>query len=111
MNGFLVVAVVASFLALLFTAAAGVQLPALLTANFAAVPASLPIIALSFVYQARRGVPDGMSCDGPSRMVCQCLCKARVFDAEPAYGQESRRACSHKRWKGRALLSVKQNGD
>eukprot|EP00271_Cylindrocystis_brebissonii_P022855 TRINITY_DN8972_c0_g1_i1.p1 TRINITY_DN8972_c0_g1~~TRINITY_DN8972_c0_g1_i1.p1 ORF type:complete len:250 (+),score=43.42 TRINITY_DN8972_c0_g1_i1:22-750(+) len=50
-NGGLVVAVLASFLVLLALLGGETQLDALLHANLAAVPASLPVLALSFVYQ------------------------------------------------------------
>ncbi|KAL8170852.1 hypothetical protein V2J09_022656 [Rumex salicifolius] len=50
-NGALVVGIVASFTALVVVASGDLHWEALLKANFAAVPISLPIIALSFVYQ------------------------------------------------------------
>eukprot|EP00898_Chlorokybus_atmophyticus_P007366 jgi/Chlat1/7630/Chrsp64S07164 len=50
-NNALVVGVVVSFLFLLAVAAGGVQPERLLAANWAAVPASVPVIALAFVYQ------------------------------------------------------------
>ncbi|KAK8492993.1 hypothetical protein V6N12_037522 [Hibiscus sabdariffa] len=50
-NGVLVLGVIASFTALVAVASGGLEWDALLKANFAAVPMSIPIIALSFVYQ------------------------------------------------------------
>ncbi|WCJ20570.1 Tryptophan/tyrosine permease [Euphorbia peplus] len=50
-NGALVLAIIASFTALVAVASGNLQLDALLKANFEAVPMSIPIIALSFVYQ------------------------------------------------------------
>ncbi|KAL4282744.1 hypothetical protein GQ457_16G007110 [Hibiscus cannabinus] len=50
-NGVLVLGVIASFTALVAVASGGLEWDALLNANFAAVPMSIPIIALSFVYQ------------------------------------------------------------
>lgn len=49
-NGALVVGVVASFLGLLAVAAPGIDTSALTTSHWAAVPATLPVVALSFVY-------------------------------------------------------------
>eukprot|EP00850_Spirogloea_muscicola_P004092 SM000017S02832 [mRNA] locus=s17:558669:560288:- [translate_table: standard] len=50
-NGLLVAGVVASFVALVVLAAGDVNSAALLQGNLLAVPGSIPIIALSFVYQ------------------------------------------------------------
>ncbi|OAY57905.1 tyrosine-specific transport protein [Manihot esculenta] len=50
-NGVLVLGIIISFTALVAVASGGLQLDALLKANFEAVPMSIPIIALSFVYQ------------------------------------------------------------
>ncbi|KAJ7294947.1 hypothetical protein O6H91_Y222500 [Diphasiastrum complanatum] len=50
-NGALVLAVVATFMILVSVAAGQLQLDALMKANFAAVPQSVPVIALAFVYQ------------------------------------------------------------
>ncbi|KAH7560804.1 hypothetical protein JRO89_XS10G0109700 [Xanthoceras sorbifolium] len=50
-NGALVLGIIISFTALVVVASGDVQLNALLKANFEAVPMSIPIIALSFVYQ------------------------------------------------------------
>ncbi|XP_078445213.1 tryptophan/tyrosine permease isoform X2 [Wolffia australiana] len=50
-NGILIFGIVASFTGLLGTAGGNLKLDSLLEANFAAVPPSIPIIALSFVYQ------------------------------------------------------------
>ncbi|KAH9790360.1 hypothetical protein KPL71_003375 [Citrus sinensis] len=50
-NGALVVGIIISFTALVFVASGDLQWNALLKANFEAVPMSIPIIALSFVYQ------------------------------------------------------------
>ncbi|XP_038681400.1 tyrosine-specific transport protein [Tripterygium wilfordii] len=50
-NGALVFGIIASFTALVVVAGGNVQWDALLKANFEAVPMSIPIIALSFVYQ------------------------------------------------------------
>ncbi|XWS52637.1 hypothetical protein CRYUN_Cryun11dG0088100 [Craigia yunnanensis] len=50
-NGVLVFGIIASFTALVAVASGGLEWDALLKANFEAVPISIPIIALSFVYQ------------------------------------------------------------
>ncbi|KAF2291780.1 hypothetical protein GH714_035568 [Hevea brasiliensis] len=50
-NGVLVFGIIISFTALAAVASGEVQPDALLKANFEAVPMSIPIIALSFVYQ------------------------------------------------------------
>ncbi|XP_038999038.1 LOW QUALITY PROTEIN: tryptophan-specific transport protein-like [Hibiscus syriacus] len=50
-NGVLVLGIIASFTALVSVASGGLEWDALLKANFAAVPMSIPIFALSFVYQ------------------------------------------------------------
>ncbi|XP_012075989.1 tyrosine-specific transport protein isoform X1 [Jatropha curcas] len=50
-NGVLIFGIIGSFTALVAVASGGLQLDALLKANFEAVPMSIPIIALSFVYQ------------------------------------------------------------
>ncbi|KAK5803712.1 hypothetical protein PVK06_031361 [Gossypium arboreum] len=50
-NGVLVFGIIASFTALVAVASGGLEWDALLKANFEAVPMSIPIIALSFVYQ------------------------------------------------------------
>ncbi|ESQ41963.1 hypothetical protein EUTSA_v10013310mg [Eutrema salsugineum] len=50
-NGVLVFGLIASFAALVAVASGGLHWEALLKANFEAVPMSIPIIALSFVYQ------------------------------------------------------------
>jgi len=50
-NGFLVVGILMSFTCLVVVASANLQWSSLLEANFAAAPQSIPIIALSFVYQ------------------------------------------------------------
>ncbi|TYI64972.1 hypothetical protein E1A91_D09G125300v1 [Gossypium mustelinum] len=50
-NGVLVFGIIASFIALVAVASGGLEWDALLKANFEAVPMSIPIIALSFVYQ------------------------------------------------------------
>ncbi|CAD5332161.1 unnamed protein product [Arabidopsis thaliana] len=50
-NGVLVFGVIASFAALVAVASGDLHWEALLKANFEAVPMSIPIIALSFVYQ------------------------------------------------------------
>ncbi|CAL5085281.1 unnamed protein product [Urochloa decumbens] len=50
-NGFLVVGILASFTSLVVVASGNLQWSSLLEANFAAAPQSIPIIALSFVYQ------------------------------------------------------------
>ncbi|PPS05351.1 hypothetical protein GOBAR_AA15300 [Gossypium barbadense] len=50
-NGVLVFGIIASFTALVSVASGGLEWDALLKANFEAVPMSIPIIALSFVYQ------------------------------------------------------------
>ncbi|KAM7261012.1 hypothetical protein ACFE04_026487 [Oxalis oulophora] len=50
-NGVLVFGILASFVALVVVASGNLQLETLLKANFAAVQISIPIIALSFVYQ------------------------------------------------------------
>ncbi|KAH7435031.1 hypothetical protein KP509_06G046100 [Ceratopteris richardii] len=50
-NGFLVAGIIGSFALLVFAAAGELDWGSLLKANFAAVPMSIPIIALSFVYQ------------------------------------------------------------
>jgi len=50
-NGFLVVGILMSFTSLVVVASANLQWSSLLEANFAAAPQSIPIIALSFVYQ------------------------------------------------------------
>ncbi|KAK9846332.1 hypothetical protein WJX81_001708 [Elliptochloris bilobata] len=50
-NSALVVAVVASFLALLALASGGMDSRSLARANWAAVPATLPVLSLAFVYQ------------------------------------------------------------
>jgi tyrosine-specific transport protein len=49
-NGGLVVAVLLAFFGLLASAAPGVDPEALLRADWGAVPATLPVVALSFVY-------------------------------------------------------------
>lgn len=50
-NGVLVLGIIVSFTALVTVASGGLHWDALLKANFEAVPMSIPIIALSFVYQ------------------------------------------------------------
>ncbi|XP_028073275.1 uncharacterized protein LOC114275410 [Camellia sinensis] len=50
-NGVLVFGIITSFTALVVVASSDLHWDALLKANFGAVPASIPIIALSFVYQ------------------------------------------------------------
>lgn len=50
-NGFLVVGIIGSFTILVVAAAGDLHWSSLLRANFAASPQSIPIIALSFVYQ------------------------------------------------------------
>ncbi|CAD6222727.1 unnamed protein product [Miscanthus lutarioriparius] len=50
-NGFLVAGILASFTSLVVVASGNLQWSSLLEANFAAAPQSIPIIALSFVYQ------------------------------------------------------------
>ncbi|GLT55639.1 hypothetical protein SLA2020_287430 [Shorea laevis] len=50
-NGVLVFGIIISFAALVVVASGDLQWDALLKANFEAVPMSIPIIALSFVYQ------------------------------------------------------------
>ncbi|XP_050237776.1 uncharacterized protein LOC126687302 [Mercurialis annua] len=50
-NGILVVGIITSFTTLVAVASGNIHLDALLKANFEAVPMSIPIIALSFVYQ------------------------------------------------------------
>ncbi|XP_007015321.2 PREDICTED: tyrosine-specific transport protein [Theobroma cacao] len=50
-NGILVLGIIASFAALVAVASGGLEWDSLLKANFEAVPMSIPIIALSFVYQ------------------------------------------------------------
>ncbi|CAL5061169.1 unnamed protein product [Urochloa decumbens] len=50
-NGFLVFGILASFTSLVVVASGNLQWSSLLEANFAAAPQSIPIIALSFVYQ------------------------------------------------------------
>ncbi|OEL33373.1 hypothetical protein BAE44_0005606 [Dichanthelium oligosanthes] len=50
-NGFLVVGILTSFTSLVVVASGNLQWSSLLEANFAAAPQSIPIIALSFVYQ------------------------------------------------------------
>ncbi|XP_058080003.1 uncharacterized protein LOC131228173 isoform X1 [Magnolia sinica] len=50
-NGLLVLGIVASFTALVGVACGDLQWSSLLKANYEAVPLSIPIIALSFVYQ------------------------------------------------------------
>lgn len=50
-NGVLVVGILASFTSLVVVASGNLQWSSLLEANFAAAPQSIPIIALSFVYQ------------------------------------------------------------
>uniref|UniRef100_A0A0A8YA82 Tyrosine-specific transport protein, putative n=1 Tax=Arundo donax TaxID=35708 RepID=A0A0A8YA82_ARUDO len=50
-NGLLVVGILASFTSLVVVASGNLQWNSLLEANFAAAPQSIPIIALSFVYQ------------------------------------------------------------
>ncbi|CAN6226452.1 unnamed protein product [Urochloa humidicola] len=50
-NGFLVVGILTSFTCLVVVASGNLQWSSLLEANFAAAPQSIPIIALSFVYQ------------------------------------------------------------
>ncbi|KAK9122603.1 hypothetical protein Sjap_012205 [Stephania japonica] len=50
-NGILVIGIIISFTALVGVATGDLQWDTLLKANFAAVPPSIPIIALSFVYQ------------------------------------------------------------
>uniref|UniRef100_A0A7N2KK61 Uncharacterized protein n=1 Tax=Quercus lobata TaxID=97700 RepID=A0A7N2KK61_QUELO len=50
-NGVLVSGIIISFAALLAVASGDLQWDALLKANFKVVPMSIPIIALSFVYQ------------------------------------------------------------
>ena len=51
MNGFLVFSIITSFTALVVVASGNIQWSSLLETNFAAAPQSIPIIALSFVYQ------------------------------------------------------------
>ncbi|OQU90424.1 hypothetical protein SORBI_3002G406700 [Sorghum bicolor] len=50
-NGFLVAGILASFTSLVVVASGNLHWSSLLEANFAAAPQSIPIIALSFVYQ------------------------------------------------------------
>ncbi|KAI5433431.1 hypothetical protein KIW84_020631 [Lathyrus oleraceus] len=50
-NGVLVIGIISFFVALVAVASGNLHLDALLKANFQAVPMSIPIIALSFVYQ------------------------------------------------------------
>ncbi|CAK9261617.1 unnamed protein product [Sphagnum jensenii] len=50
-NGAFVVAILASFTVLVGAASGGLEFNSLLRANFAAVPRSIPVIALAFVYQ------------------------------------------------------------
>ncbi|XP_034582382.1 uncharacterized protein [Setaria viridis] len=50
-NGFLVIGILTSFTSLVVVASGNLQWSSLLEANFAAAPQSIPIIALSFVYQ------------------------------------------------------------
>ncbi|XP_020182624.3 uncharacterized protein [Aegilops tauschii subsp. strangulata] len=50
-NGFLVFSIIASFTVLVVVASGNIQWSSLLETNFAAAPQSIPIIALSFVYQ------------------------------------------------------------
>ncbi|KAI5008633.1 hypothetical protein ZWY2020_009681 [Hordeum vulgare] len=50
-NGFLVFSIITSFTALVVVASGNIQWSSLLETNFAAAPQSIPIIALSFVYQ------------------------------------------------------------
>ncbi|XP_022756699.1 uncharacterized protein LOC111304413 isoform X4 [Durio zibethinus] len=50
-NGVLVFGIISSFTALVAVASGGLEWDALLKANFEAVPMSIPIIALAFVYQ------------------------------------------------------------
>ncbi|KAK9673545.1 hypothetical protein RND81_12G174500 [Saponaria officinalis] len=50
-NGLLVLGIITSFTALVVVASGDLHLEALLKANFEAVPASIPVIALAFVYQ------------------------------------------------------------
>ncbi|XP_059430523.1 uncharacterized protein LOC132164116 [Corylus avellana] len=50
-NGVLILGIIISFAALVAVASGGLHWDALLKANFEAVPMSIPIIALSFVYQ------------------------------------------------------------
>uniref|UniRef100_A0A0E0LPE4 Amino acid transporter transmembrane domain-containing protein n=1 Tax=Oryza punctata TaxID=4537 RepID=A0A0E0LPE4_ORYPU len=50
-NGFLVFSILASFTTLVVVASGNLQWSSLLEANFSAAPQSIPIIALSFVYQ------------------------------------------------------------
>ncbi|KAK7276626.1 hypothetical protein RIF29_17769 [Crotalaria pallida] len=50
-NGALVIGIIGSFAALVAVASGDLHLDALLKANFQAAPMSIPIIALSFVYQ------------------------------------------------------------
>ncbi|KAM5584790.1 hypothetical protein ABKV19_004248 [Rosa sericea] len=50
-NGVMVIGIIISFAALVAVASEYLQLSALLKANFQAVPMSIPIIVLSFVYQ------------------------------------------------------------
>jgi tyrosine-specific transport protein len=50
-NGAFVVAILASFTVLVGAASGGLEFNLLLHANFAAVPRSIPVIALAFVYQ------------------------------------------------------------
>jgi len=50
-NGAFVVAILASFTVLARAASGGLEFKSLLHANFAAVPQSIPVIALAFVYQ------------------------------------------------------------
>ncbi|KAK1678176.1 hypothetical protein QYE76_039024 [Lolium multiflorum] len=50
-NGFLVFSIIASFTTLVVVASGNIQWSSLLETNFAAAPQSIPIIALSFVYQ------------------------------------------------------------
>lgn len=60
-NGGLVVGVLSSFLFLLLVASNGIALEPLLRANFEAVPTSIPIIALSFVYQVHPHCPPSQA--------------------------------------------------
>jgi hypothetical protein len=62
-NGGLVALILASFFGLLTSAAAGVDPAALLRADWGAVPSTLPVIALSFVYH--NGGPRGTMTVGP----------------------------------------------
>lgn len=50
-NGVLVIGIIASFTALVVVASGDLHWEALLKANFEAVPSSIPVIALAFVYQ------------------------------------------------------------